>query len=382
MNKLKALCAAVLMLPIVIFGTFLVSSKMESRADDGVFYAPFGFYSDSHTIVDEPGKRYTGGMLWEKQTDGTWKLLHGFIRDYMSAGGLVVCGDPQLSEVNSQPRTLSATLHNSTVLMLTSGLYINNVRMETNDRARVFVIGRDRTVTPVELTDEELKLIQPDTYPDAFGKSDLWALKFRPLVDPDLIKRMKRDADLDQEKNEIYERASLGLKLSREHVTFGDGDQSVGEVCSDWLSLSDGTDSLENAFITCGYIFFDCYHQSKYDKRFYPEWSQRIQPGSHETFVEAFPFHYEINGEKVERGQIYVQHADGKIAILELTPEDRKLFTKELLSDRQRFYASDLYQQKIAPLLHERVLKEFEPPPPELEAEAPEKVPPGTPVVP
>ena len=126
---------------------------------------------------------------------------------------------------------------------------------------------------------------------------------------------------------------------------------------SDWHKHPDGTFQFMNAFFSRRRIS-DKHHDSNFSKSAFVEHGALRPAGDLRVFLDIFPTHYEINGEKIERGKLHVQLADGSVAPVELTPGELDQFQRSQLAEYESstsnaglFMKTDLYLHKIAPLL-------------------------------
>ena len=243
-----------------------------------------------------------------------------------------------------QIQNLPDTSH---VDMIPGGLYVNGKYLAKSHHVRVFVVSEYGAYHPVELSDAELRLFQPDTYPDSLLKSDLWKERLLPLVDPYLIAREKEQADIAAEQKEFADLEARGIKRD----SFGGqwGDDVFG--MTDWICHPDGSSQLLCAFITRRPPVNTTLHHSNLKNDYFEKNRDLLVQGNPRVFFEIYPSHYSINGEPIEPGKPYVQRPDGTVEALVLTPEESQQFTLELFSSSDGFLASDLFKHKIGPLI-------------------------------
>ena len=239
------------------------------------------------------------------------------------------------------------------VEVIPKGIYLDHVRLPTTDAQRVFVKRRDRSLVPIKLTEEQLAGFTPGFVEHQLESTALWKETIFPLVNPKEIERQK-----EQTGREAEVKAQADLKARGIEIVMAGGEPVVNGKQTgnfyywvEWHQHPDGTLNLQNAFITARPLMTHTFHRSSFGNSSFSEHRDLRPPGSRRLFLDTFPTRYEIDGKALERGKPYVQIADGSVVVLELTPEEQKLFTPELLETGNKLMASDLFKNKIAPLI-------------------------------
>jgi|GEM_PF-4750358 len=305
------------------------------------------YFSSGATInfssFDRPA-HYSSKVQWKREKNGESTLVHGIITSSeIPFKSTSTSNDPtQVFDESRSPRR-RVPAHSTTVAILPKGLYVHKKRLATSESVRIFVLDKNSVVHPIELTPTEMQLFRPEVYPAQLAQSALFREKFLPLLDPELLKREKRQADLEQEKKEFAALKACGI--TRETYTLN-GDFRGR---SDWVCHRDGTSRLLCAFIS-RYEPITSSYSSNLENDYFEKNRDLFRESAPRVVIEIYPSHYSINGEPIEPGKPYIQRPDGTVEVLELTPDEQRLFTKELLST-DRVQDSDLFKQKIAPLV-------------------------------
>ena len=292
--------------------------------------------------------RYSARIQWKREENGRSTLVHGIIvSDKIASKSSSSSDDPTQGFAGLQSSRRGMPADGPAVAIIPKGLYVNGTRMTTSENVRIFVLDEESVVHPIELTPAEMNLFQPSVYPHQLVKSALWKERFLPLLDPELIEREKRHADLQQEKRDFAALEARGIKTVRESAFYEDGMYYM----SHWISYPDGTCPLLCAFITMRRPNNMGHYTSNQENGHYARLRDEIPVGKLQVFLEFYPSHYSINGQPIAPGKPYVQRPDGTFEAVNLTAEESQQFTRELLSSPDRFRTSDLFLRKIAPLI-------------------------------
>ncbi len=292
---------------------------------------------------------FTGYGQWTTK-DGQRTLRQMIMFEEGSSSALYITNDWKQRPGNGYSYSSSGPLVN--VDVLPSGIYTDEVPLPTTQEVRVYILMRDNSLTPFLLSPAELSQFTPDFARYHLVSTALWKDRILPLVRPREIRWQKEAAALALEKQQQAEFAASGIKLCR---IYGESRwQSRRDdlfYVGDWHEHPNGTLTFLNAFLTRQGSLNPTHHSSDYEGRSFEQSLARRPPGSLRVCLELFPTHYEIEGKSMERGKPYVQLADGSVTVLELTTDEWTQFTRDQLTNRDQFMKSELFLNKIAPLL-------------------------------
>ncbi len=291
---------------------------------------------------------YPAAIQWKREANGQSTLVHGLIQsnELGSTSGLFST-DPTKTLADVRNMKTRAPANGTSIIVIPRGLYVNLKQIPTSKHIRIFVLDKESVVHPIELTDAELSLFQPGVYPTQLLKTALWKKKFLPLLDPDLIERERLYDALEQEKREVADLETRGIRLERVYQPYIDGLWSA----SDWITHPDGSSVLQCAFYSGLPPGLLNIHKLDHEHLYYHRGVIAIPTGQHRFTMEIFRTYYEVDGKSLRTGGVHAQFRDGTIREIDLSPEEKLQFTRELVSSKEAFMASDLFKNKIASLI-------------------------------
>lgn len=300
--------------------------------------------------IDDEYGLFRSAMMWKRHGKSRWQLVYGYVvNDRLGVSYLAKVGRKESRGSSGAGRALGVV----DIKMTPDQLLVNGVELHPTPDAQVFVLTEPNAHVPIKLDPQELVLFQPDVYPVSLQGSDVWANKFRRLVDSRAIQRDIKDKLLQEEEAWNSVRSKLGIQRVSVYDHF-DNDTNFGRDLfyhAEFDGYPNDTYRLANAFFTYRtQVCMTRHHSSENNYHDVDaEWAK--VSGQKRVYLRPFPAFFKINGQIMERNKVFVQKPDGTIESLHLTDSEYRQLTHEAFSSMNALIATEVFRNRIAPAI-------------------------------